>query len=195
MSKRTFSLIFTLFTVAFMLVVIALYNPSSYDTILDPSPTNIPEPLAQTELRFGILSSFPVFASSSRQIAYSIPITIATKKNKVTAVQLEMSYDPQVLTRVSLNPGTFFSKPVILLNKIDENNGRISYAIGASPNTSGIEGEGIVAKLTFQAKSQLRQVSQISFLPKTLVTAGGSNQSVLKEAVPTQIVVGENIDN
>lgn len=195
MSKRTFSLIFTLFTVAFMLVVIALYNPSSYDTILAPAPTNTPEPLAQTTLRFGVLESFPVFASSSKQIAYSIPITIATKKNKVTAVQLEMSYDPQVITSTFLNPGTFFPKPVILLNKIDESNGRISYAIGASPNTSGIEGEGIVATLTFQAKSQLRQVSQISFLPKTLVMGEGSNQSVLKEAVPTQIVLEENIDN
>ncbi|MEK7517526.1 MAG: cohesin domain-containing protein [Patescibacteria group bacterium] len=199
MSKRTFSLIFTLFTVGFVLVMISLYNPSSYDKVkspVSPTPTPTPEPLAQTELRFGVLESFPPVSSpNGEKITYSIPITISTNKNKITAVQLEMSYDPKVLTIISLSPGTFFPKPVTLLEKEDEDNGRISYAIGIAPNTPGIEGEGVVATLTFQTKSQFLKTTQISFLPKTLVTAEGSNQSVLKEAFSSQIVVGENIDN
>ena len=195
MSKRTFTLIFTLFTVAFMLVMISVYNPSSYSTTPIPTPSPTPEPLTQTELRFGILSSFPTFSSpSGAKKAYSIPIHISAKKNKVTAVQLEISYDPQMLTTVFLAPGTFFPKPVALLNEIDENNGRISYAIGTAPNTSGIVGEGIVATLTFQAKSPLPETTQISFLPKTSVSGEGSNQSILKEAISTQIVIPENID-
>lgn len=193
MSKRTFTLIFTLFTVAVVLVMIAVYNPSSYDSSATPTPTEKPESLAQTELRFGILSSFQIASSSGAKIVYSIPITISANKNKITAVQLEISYDPQVLTQISLTPGTFFQKPVSLLNEKNENNGRISYAIGIEPNASGIEGVGVVATLTFQAKSQFRGKTTISFLPKTLVTAEGSNQSVLKERASAQIDIGENI--
>ena len=200
MSKRTFALIFTLFIIAIVLVIIALYNPSSYDTstpkTLTATPTPaITKPLAQTELKFGTLSNLPVISSSlGAKLAYSIPVIISSKNNKITAVQLELSYDPNMLTEISLMPGEFFPKPVSLLNQIDEKNGRISYAIGTSPTESGIQGEGVVAILTFQAKSPLRAETSISFLPKTLVTAECTNQTVLKSSLPVQIVIGENID-
>lgn len=193
MSKRTFALIFTLFTIAVVLVMIAVYNPSSYDTPTSPTPTIKPELLAQTELKFGELNSFQIASQSGEKIAYAIPIKISTNKNKVTAVQLEISYDPKILTQISITPGTFFQKPVSLLNQIDEKGGRISYAIGIPPNTPGKEGEDVVAIITFQAKSQFRGETTISFLPKTKVTAEEFNQSVLKETSSAQIVIGENI--
>lgn len=193
MSKRTFALIFTLFTIAIVLVMIALYNPSSYQSPSPtPAPTNTLEPLAQTELRFGNLSSFEIASSSGKKIGYSIPITISSRNNKITMIQLELNYDSQILTTISLIPGTFFPKPVSLLNKIDEKNGRISYAIGVGPNNPGVQGDGVVAILTFQDKSPLRKETNITFLPKTSVTAEGVNQTVLKKAASTQIVIGEN---
>lgn len=194
MSKRTFALIFTLFTVAVVLVIIALYNPSSYEAPpLAPTPTITPVPLAQTELRFGTLNVIAIANSlSETKSTYSIPITISTKNNKITVVQLELSFDPNMMTSISLTPGTFFPKPVSLLNQIDEKNGRISYAIGTSPNDSGIQGEGVVAILKFQAKSLLPGQTSISFLQKTLVTAEGANQSVLKETFSALIQIGEN---
>lgn len=199
MSKRTFALIFTLFTAAVVLVVIAIYNPSSYDVNAPTSstaitPTATSESLAQTELKFGALSNFLTASSSGEKTSYSIPITISSNNNKVTSVQLEISYSPQALWQISLIPGGFFPKPVSLLSQIDENNGRISYAIGNEPSTEGIEGKGVVAILTFQAKSQFKGNTRILFLPKTLVLAERSNQSVLRQATSTQIIIGENID-
>lgn len=196
MSKRTFALIFTLFTVAVVLVIIALYNPSSYETkiVVVPTPTKTPMPLAQTELRFGKLSTaYPIELESKKPPVYSLPILISTGTNKVTAVQLELSYDPQMMTAISLAPSNFFPKPVSLLNQIDEKNGRISYAIGTSPNESGIQGEAVVAILTFQTRSLLPGQTNISFLPKTQVAAEGINPSVLKEAFSAQIVIGESV--
>src|SRR3989344_9663538 len=173
MSKRTFALIFTLFIVAVVLVMIAIYNPSSYDngTPSDIVPTEKPISPAQAEIKFKDLSSIQIASSSGTKIAYSIPITISANKNKITAVQLEISYDSQVLTNVSIAPGTFLQKPVTLLNEKDEVNGRISYALGIPPSSPGIEGEGIVATLSFQTKSLFIGKTAISFLPKTFVTA------------------------
>ena len=193
MSKRTFTLIFTLFTVAFILVMVALYTPSSSDiAIVIPTPKVIPTMLAQTSLRFGTSTKLPVAISSPEaKMVYSLPITISTENNRVTAVQIEMSYDPKVLTEVVVTPGSFFEKPVIFLNHIDDENGRISYAIGVSPNEQGKDGEGLVATLSFQGRSKVKQTN-ISFLPKTLVMAEGVGQSVLKSTNSATI---KTIDN
>ena len=125
MSKRTLFLIFALFVITFVLLIITLYNPSN------PKPAPIvtvpKESVEQTILSFGQ----PVATSSSSvtSLTYSLPITITTGKNKVTAVQLEMQYDPQVLTNVSITPSVFFKNPEILLSQIDEKTGRITFHI------------------------------------------------------------------
>lgn len=192
MSKRTLFLIFALFVITTVLLVIALYNPSNSK----PPQTTITvpkEPAAQTILLFGELSAS--VSSSINQKAkqtYSLPINIATGDNKVTAVQLELQFDPKVLTNVSITPGVFFKNPIVLLNQINTKTGRISYAFGISPTDQAIGGKGVVATLTFEAKSGTPQQTSILFLPKTLVTAQGAAQSVLKETNAAQFTVGIN---
>lgn len=190
MSKRTFALIFSLFTVAFVLAMVAIYSPSTPIPTIIPTPTIQPEPLAQTDLRFGALIILPVDISSSEaKMVYSLPIDIAAVKNKVTTVQLEMSYDPDVLTEVVITPGNFFEDPVLFLNQIDDENGRISYAIGVESEASGKDGEGLVATLSFQARTPVPKQTNIFFLPKTLVMAEGINQSVLKSTNSATITI------
>lgn len=185
MSKRTLFLIFALFVIAFVLLVLALYKPSI------PKPTQIitspKESIEQTVLSFGA----SVVATSSSPLSYSIPINIATNKNKVTAVQLELQFDPKVLTNVAVTPGAFFKNPVVLLDRIDVKTGRISYAFGINPSDQGVAGFGVAGILTFGAKSKVMQATDILFLPKTLVTAEGITQSVLKQTNNIQIIVGE----
>lgn len=189
MPKRTLYLIIVLILVALGLMFIAtasLYPKPSVELPLTRRPT---PPVEQTTLLFGDLS----MATDSAQPTYSIPIIISAQKNLVTGVQLELSYDPQIITNVSIQQGSFFSKPVVLLNSIDNDNGRISYALGISPQDSGKKGEDIVAVLTFKAKTPIPSATTISFLPKTLVTAEGVAQSVLKSTSPTQFIVGKNV--
>ena len=184
MSKRTLFLIFALFIITFVLLMITLYNPSN------PKPAPIvtvpKEPIEQTILSFGQ----PTASSSSvTNLAYSLPITITTGKNKVTAVQLELQYDPKVLTNVVVAPGLFFKNPVVLLNQIDVKTGRISYAFGISPQEQGVIGQATVATLTFEATSKNPQETGILFLPKTLVTAEGITESVLSQTNAAQFTV------
>ncbi len=192
MSKRTLFLIFALFIITFVLLVLALYNPYSSNPKSPTQTITVPkEPIAQTILSFDILSSTP--SSSSTQSAlqtYSLPINIETGKNKATAVQLELQYDPKVLTNVVVTPGVFFKNPVVLLNQIDVKTGRISYAFGIGLADQGVGGKGVVATITFDTKAGLPQQTQILFLPKTLVTAEGINESVLKLTNSATFTVG-----
>lgn len=187
MSKRTLFLIFALFVITSVLLIMALYKPN-----IQPSPAQvIPTPkeeIAQTILSFGQ----PIAASSSSaNLNYSLPINIATGENKVTAVQLELQYDPKALTNVAVAPGVFFKNPVVLLNQIDVKTGRISYAFGINPETQSVIGNGIIATLTFEAVAGIKEETVILFLPKTLVTAEGVTESVLKETNAAQFTIGE----
>ena len=187
MSKRTLFLIFALFVITFVLLIITLYNPSN------PKPAPIvtapKESIEQTILSFGQ----PVATSSSSvtSLTYSLPITITTGKNKVTAVQLEMQYDPKILTNVVVTPGVFFKNPVILLNQIDAKTGRITYAFGVGLQDQGVAGRGVIATLNFESRIGTPQQTTILFLPKTLVTAENISESVLKQTNNIQLVVGE----
>lgn len=189
MSKRTLFLIFALFVIAFVLLMTAFYKPSTKPSL--PTQT-LPTPkiaLEQTILAFG--EPVVTISSSASKLEYSLPINITTGTNSVTAVQLELQYDSSVLTNVSIIPGTFFNNPVALLNKIDLKTGRISYAFGISPSDSGIKGSGVVANLIFETNAGIPQQTSILFLPKTLVTAEGITQSVLRATNNIELIVGE----
>jgi hypothetical protein len=186
MSKRTLFLIFALFIITFTLLMMALYQPQA------PKATQtaiIKEPVAQTVLTFGN----PSIATSSSAFAlnYSLPINITTFKNKVTAVQLELQYDPAILTNVAVIPGSFFSNPEVFLNQIDTKTGRISYAFGVGLEDQGVIGKGTAASLTFSVKTSAVEKTAIIFLPKTLAAAEGVNESVLKQTTNGIFTVGK----
>lgn len=171
--------------------MMALYQPSTpktTQTIAVPK-----ESVAQTVLSFGTPS---VATSSSvlRQPAdlnYSLPINISTGKNNVNAIQLELQYDPKILTNISLVPGPFFPSPEILLNQIDFKTGRISYAFGVGITAKGVVGEGVAATLNFSVSSSAEPTA-ILFLPKTLVTDENFAESVLKETSNFQLVIKQS---
>lgn len=185
MSNRTLILIISLILITVGLLWMALKNSPLPPAKTQPSVTQI---LPQTTLLFGDLSTVPSTASAK---TYSLPIKILTGNNKVTGIQLELSYDPKVLTNVSVNAGSFFVSPFILINRVDEKNGRISYAIGISPQDSGKTGNGIIATLNFDAQKPTPQSTAIVLLPKSLVTAEGTDRSVLKATTSAQFTVGE----
>lgn len=188
MSKRTLFLIFALILIAGTLVAMAIYQPKA-DKIVTVTPT--PEPVAQTILSFGALQT--ATTSSLVTTDYFVPINIQTFKNKVTTVQLELQYDPMLLTNVTIKPNDFFVKPVILLNQIDTKTGRITYAFGIGPTGHGIYGDNkTIATLYFSTKPNVTEKTAIIFLPKSLVTAEGVLQSVLKESPVGQFDLGSN---
>jgi hypothetical protein len=186
MSRRTLFLILALFIITLTLLMMVVYQPQSPKTTSTVTPTV--EPVAQTVLSFGV----PEIAttSSTTTLNYSLPVNISTGKNKVSAIQLEMQYDPLLLTNVKVTADSFFAKPVVLIDQIDAKTGRISYAFGIGPADQGIMGSGKVATLTFSTKVGVPEKTAIIFLPKTLVTAEGVAESVLKEAKLGQFTIG-----
>lgn len=119
-----------------------------------------------------------------------VDITMDTSDNNVTAVQLELGYDPHIITNVKVTPGPLFASPVVLINKNNATTGRYTYAFGITPNSQVVKGNGVVATVTFTAAyGALGKDMQLGLLPTSLVTARGVAQSVLKTASGTVISV------
>lgn len=169
--NRTLLLILLLIVSAAGLLALAL------NTRTTPTPTPTPVSIAQTMLVMSVPS-----ASTSGLLESNI--TINGQGNSVSAVQIELSYDPKDLGSVDITAGTFFKNPVELFKKIDNENGRISYALGVGLDEKGVSGVGIVARVSF-SKLRTSGTTSISFLPKSLVSSQGISQSVLKSATGT----------
>lgn len=148
---------------------------------LKPQPpkeeVTVPVSVAQTTLALTV--------PRATESAFLSDVVINTRGNKATAVQLELSYNPEALTEVDIAPGTFFATPDELIKKIDTENGRISYALGVGLGQKGVQGVGVIATLSF-SKLQTAGITSIDFAPKSLVSAEGIAQSVLKETLGTK---------
>lgn len=169
---RTVLLILLLIVSAVGLVALSLnLNPKEEVTMA-------PKSLAETTLN---LTAPKASASGT----LTSDVVINTYGNKVTGVQIELSYDPELLGSFEITQGAFFSaNSVELLNKIDTKTGKISYALGNGLGQKGIQGQGVVATLTFRPLKTVGLTS-INFDPKSLVSAEGLSQSVLRQALGT----------
>lgn len=180
--RNTLVPIVLLLIITIVLLILALYNFN----VNKPTSSDNTAPYAHTDLRIVRQSDFGDYGEAG--------VSINTGENTVTAVQLELSYDPKVLSNVDLRPGSFFTKPTVLLEKIDEENGKITYALGVGVGEKGVKGSGNVAVITFTEKSGATKTTYINFLPETVVTAEKTAPSVLRSATsalfslePTQV--------
>lgn len=171
MNKQTAILITFLIIVTAGLIGLSVYNPS-----LTSSPqTKIQASLAQTTLSF----ASPIASASGN---FNSNVNIKTLDNKVTAVQIEIIYNKDDLSNVDIAPGSFFKNPMVLLKKIDQENGRISYALGVPFGQKGLTGQGTIATLSFSENVSTKSSTTISFDKKTLVAGEGISSSILKSA-------------
>lgn len=120
----------------------------------------------------------------------SVSVFIDTGENAISQAQLELSYDPKILTFVTISPGTFIPNPQVLVNSVDTAKGRISFAVEAGLNESPFKGRGSVATLSFQARGPLGLETTITFLPKSMVSNQQSGLSLLKESIGATVRIG-----
>lgn len=191
MSKRTLALIAGLIVVTVILIVVAI-NPKKTNIPLIPGAAT-PTPVEQSSL---MLTPNPLILESSATGTQSaLNISINTGVNNVTAVQLELKFDPKVITNLTFEPGNLFTNPFILTKNIDVANGRATYALGIPPGGKPINGVGTVAKINFTATGAAGTSTQIEFLPKTMVTSEGVSPSVLKSTTGAEIQFRQNSEN
>ena len=177
--NKTVFLVIGLVILTAVLLAISLYSKGA-----SPLPIitnqNKEEDFAHTSL---VLSEEP--RASSLSGVYEVDVNIDSQDNEITGTQLELSYDPKVLGKVDIKPGDFLSNPVVILKKIDTASGKISYMLGNQLGDPGVKGQGTVAVISFSKTGD--DETFIDFLPQTLVTAQGVDQSVLKETVSAVI--------
>lgn len=182
-SRKTLALITTFVIVLVALFVLSLSTTkqASAPTTTEPTPT----PFAQTVIK---LTPNPVTLQGTT--AGSVEAHMETAGNEVIAVQLEIQYDPSILENVSIQPGSFFSSPVPLLNTIDKKDGRISYAVSIPPSQAPIRGTGTIATISFTKNPTATEAqTELKLLPRTIVVAKGIGPSVLSQALGTTVTL------
>lgn len=180
MSKRTLALIIVLLFVTGVLIAVAISpkQPQTATPQILPTPT----PAAQSVLA---ITPNPLVISSRSAVA---KVEINSYGNKVTAVQLEISFDPKKITKITLSPGDALQNAVVLLNNVDMKEGRVSYALGIAPSGNAMITKGIIATIVFQTLLASGEQTTLNFLPKSLVAAEGVASSVLKSSTGTIIL-------
>ena len=187
MPRKTLALILGLVLVTIILFIIALRTgqqgtgDSMKNGVVKASPT----PVAHSVLT---LSPNPVAVASGKQ--GQVEVMIDTSINKVTSVELELKYDPLVVSNVKLSLGPLFPNALVLKDNNNVKTGKYIYAFGIYPNQKAITGTGSVATITFTARGAVGRQSQILIEPTSLVAAVGVSPSVLKSATGTTVVIG-----
>jgi hypothetical protein len=118
---------------------------------------------------------------STKSGTFEVDVVAGPKGNKITVAQLEMNYDPNILRNVDIKPGNFFSNPTILAKKVDSKNGTIKFWVANPANQPGVTESGTVAVITFSKTGNAK--TPLNFLPKTALSASGTDRSVLEEMV------------
>lgn len=186
MPRKTLALIVGLIILAVVLLIVALkpliFAPPGTE-IPGAQVTVTPTPPAYTTLN---LSPNPVNVTTGQG---KVEVLVDTQQNSLTAAQLELSYDPNFLTNVEVTSGPFFPDPITLLNAVDAQNGRVTYAIGITPAQTPVQGQGVLANVIFDVVPGATGETQIELLPKSAVTQEGVVASVLKQASGTKIII------
>lgn len=188
MPRKTLALISGLVLVTVVLFVIALQasqKPKQAQTAPTAAATPKPAIPAHSVLT---TNPNPVIVGPGR--VGEVAVNLDTSDNDVTAVQLEIGYDPNVISNVKVTPGAMFVSPVVLLNKNNPTTGRYTYAIGVPPNGAVLKGQGVVANVSFVTNATaLGKSTQLGILPTSLITARGFDKSVMKSATGTVVTV------
>lgn len=192
MPKKTTILIVILAIITGVLIFLAIRNEQTQEFVNNalnnatPTPSEI-APYAT--LGFSV-SELDASASTTTQ---TVDVVVDTNGSPMAGIQLEMSYAPEILKNMKINkPAVSFmgENPVVLINKVDPVQGRISYAVGISSTGEEKTGKGVIATLTFSISNPKGVAdTQISFLPKSMATTYSTANSVLKGTAPLRILL------
>jgi hypothetical protein len=185
MSKTSvFLIIIFSLTLIALLTVNTLYSSKP---VLKSIPAMFPtQPVTESE---NTLSITPSILTVNAGKTTTVQVILDSKGELPTVVQMELAYDPYEFASVAIIPGTFFSSPQVLLNNINANNGRISYAIAPSLDQTTPTVSTLLATITIKPRiNAYKRNTTLSFLPKTIIKTKTS-QNTLKNAYGAKITI------
>lgn len=80
---------------------------------------------------------------------FQVAVMVSNARD-VSAVPLQMHFDPKVLSLVNVDAGELLGHEVALVHRVDDN-GLVMVNASRPPNTKGIDGQGTLCTLTFKA--------------------------------------------
>ena len=128
-------------------------QPGTRPAIAPGAPVaNIPPSSSnQTPINLSVAPS-----SSTPAVGSTFQVSVlAANAHDLSEVPLQMKFDPRVLTLVNVDSGDLLGKdqqPVALVHR-DEGNGTVSISAARPPQTTGVNGAGVVCTLTFKANA------------------------------------------
>jgi hypothetical protein len=187
MSKATYSLIIILFcTILFFFINIINLQGQKHNT----TKADITTPHTKNKTVAVTLIQNSKIKNDGKNI--SINITISNAPVETNMVQLELEYDPIILTITTIKPGTFFTNPKENLKIVNEHTGRISYALHCTPTCVNKQ-TNVVAQITAVSNNlATKQRTTISFLPKTLIRTT-EEQEINITTKPLSFIIQEAI--
>lgn len=157
----TICLFLALFTFFIVLSGVGIRKNSEISSPASPSPTANPSSLT--------LSLLPNTLNTQPNQFNTIDVVLDTQGVPPSLVQLEIAYDSRVITNIAIQPGNLVPNPEVVLNAINYQTGRISYAVQIPPQKLQAT-KGSIAILTFSVRSDTPfRETTIYFLPKTIV--------------------------
>lgn len=191
MPKKTTILIIILAVITGILILVAVRTDQTQEKKLTTPATPTPVIIKP----YAVLSfSTPLLDASKGLASQKVDIILDTQGKSVAGAQVELTYDPKVLTNVSLTPlvpGQLFGpNPILLINNIDATQGRISYALSISASDTEKTGKASIGQLSFTVNRFAGvPITSITFLPKSAATTQKTKFSVLSSTTPLQIQV------
>jgi len=131
-----------------------------------------------------VLSLTPANSELNLNQDTTLSLLVDTKGAKVSAVQVELTYDQSQLEISDIKPSDFL--PVELLKPKNENE-LVKFVYAVPPESGGKAGTGTVATLKVKAKKT--GTHQLSYTPNTMAAAIGYNGNVLRQATDATIQV------
>lgn len=192
MPRKTTILIVILALITGVLIFLAIRSDKTQEFVNKTLNNSTPTPI--------VISPYATLSFPTQEIdlsgkigTQSVDVMIDTNSQPVAGVQVELSYDPTILTNMrTSSPITpiLGAKPLVLINKVDPTQGRISYAAGITATNGEVNGRGSIVTLSFTVNSAKGvPLTQISFLPKSMVTSLLTPESVLKSSTPLKIIL------
>lgn len=187
-TNKTPLLVLFLLLITGILVYIALAPQRDSQS---PSNIGVEDEKAQTRLFFADAPALSNAVSSASAL-YVLDVNITTGANKASGVQLEIDYSPKEITILDIEAGEFIVDPVEIRDKIDAENGRISYAITTPLGSDQISGEGVVARIKFTVPpSAASGEIGFSFADQTTVVSESTSLNILQESVDALFTPGD----
>lgn len=123
----------------------------------------------------------------AKETKFSLKATIDPKGKKVSAAQLDITFDPKILKLESIAPSDDFSL-VLANSKIDNKNGTASIALGIPLGKPSLDSVSTIATFNFQTLSATGQ-AKINFTDKTGAAADGEKGNIVSSLELATIIV------